>query len=520
MADVSAQIRAAERLLRIKRAPKDYFTFIQLMKPDPNDPGDATRSTFIDRPFPRALARAMESVAGGQHKRMLINCPPRVGKTELTSRLFIPWFMGRNPTKHVIFTGYSDVFAQDIGRDVRANMRSPAYRQIFPNTVLEQGSEAAARLRTTMGGMMYFVGAGGAITGRGGDLIIVDDPIKNSEEANSIAFREKLWTWFNNDVMSRFMTDEAALLVSVTRWSEDDIPGRITDPTNPCFNDEEAAHWKVINMPALAEDADDPLGRKPGEPLFPERQSLDLLMSAKRRDPVAFSALYQQRPSPPDGAFFKADMLRTYASRQELPAGLRIYAASDHAVATKQNNDRTCLMIVGVDEKGQIWVLDVFWKRAPVDEVIEKMINLMRTWKPLTWFAEQDHIAKSIAPFLKKRMREEKVYVQIEESKGYPDKVVKAQPMLGRMSMGMVLFPSFAPWWSDARDEMLKFPRARHDDFVDTLSSIGRALEKMIDGAKPPDVKPAIEVGTMAWIKDQAKRRELREFSLSGGDGF
>jgi predicted phage terminase large subunit-like protein len=518
--DVNTQIRAAERLLRIKKAPTEYFTFAQLLKPDPNDPGDATKSTFLDRPFPRALAKAMEDIANGKRKRLIVNVPPRHGKTELTSRMFIPWFMGKNPNKHVIFTGYSDVFAQDIGRDVRSNMRNPAFKQVFPHCTLEQGSEAAARLRTTFGGMMYFVGAGGAITGRGGDLVIVDDPIKNSEEANSVATREKLWTWFNNDVMSRFMTDEAAILLIQTRWHEDDIPGRLTDPTNPCYNEEEAKLWQVINMPALAEAADDPLGRKTGEPLFPERQSLELLLSAKRRDPVAFSALYQQRPSPPDGAFFKADMLRTYASRDELPSSLRIYAASDHAVATKQHNDRTCMIVAGVDEADRIWLLDAFLDRKPVDFVVEKMIDWMRMYKPLTWFADQDHIAKSISPFLKKRMRETGVYCHIDESKGYPDKVVKAQPILGRMSMGMVYFPSFAPWWADARDELLKFPRARHDDFVDTLSSIGRGLDKLLSGKKTEAPKPEVQVGTMRWIKEESKRREAATFGLGTGDGW
>lgn len=514
---VQAELRAAERLLRIRKAKDDLFTFAQLLKPDPNDPDDATKSTFLDRPFPRVLSRTLMEVDSGKHKRLIINVPPRHGKSELTSRIFIPWYLGRHPTRHVIFATYSDKFAQEFGRDVRVNMQHPAYKQVFPGVSLAKGSEAADRMRTNHGGQLIFAGRGGSITGRGGDLIVIDDPIKNSEEAASLGVREDLWTWFNNDVMSRFMTDEAAILLIQTRWNEDDIPGRLTDPTNPAYNEEEAACWRMLNLPALAED-NDPLGRKPGEPLFPERQSLELLLSARRRDPVAFSALYQQRPSPPDGAFFKADMLNTYASRQDLPQGMRIYAASDHAVATKQNNDRTCMIVVGVDAADVIWLLDVWWKRADTDIVVEQMINLMEKWKPLAWYAEQDHIAKSIGPFLKRRMRERKVYANIVEGKGYQDKIVKAQPLLGRMSMGMVMFPAFAPWWADARDELLKFPRARHDDFVDTLASIGRHLDTLVKGKSDEVKDEGPKVGSMRWMKEQTKAKEAREFSI--GDGW
>jgi hypothetical protein len=144
------------------------------------------------------------------------------------------------------------------------------------------------------------------------------------------------------------MSDTGAIIIIMTRWHEDDLVGRLTDPTNPHYNAEEAAQWKIINIPAIAGE-DDILGREPGEALWPERFGLDYLESFRRRNPVGFSALYQQEPTPADGDFFKVEHA-AHLSQQERPKNLRVYAASDHAVGTKQTNDRTCLLIVGVDE--------------------------------------------------------------------------------------------------------------------------------------------------------------------------
>jgi predicted phage terminase large subunit-like protein len=273
------------------------------------------------------------------------------------------------------------------------------------------------------------------------------------------------------------MSTLGAIIIIMTRWHEDDLVGRLTDPTNPCFNAEEAATWKIINIPAIAEE-DDVLGRKIGEPLWPERFGLEYLLAFKRRNPVGFSALYQQHPTPAEGDFFKKEYLPTYRPEQ-LPKKLRVYGASDHAVGTKQTNDRNCLLIVGVDEDDVIWLLDCWWKRAKADETVEAMIGLMKRWKPVVWWAEGGHISKSIGPFLRRRMREEKVYINVREQTPSADKQQRAQAINGRCAMGMVRFPAAAHWTRDAIDECLKFPGGRNDDFVDTLAHIGLGLNKL-----------------------------------------
>lgn len=500
------QRRAAMRLLKARQARDSLITFTEFTMPDIEDPEDAEKTRYDAQYFHKALAAALEEVEKGQILRLIITFPPRHGKSELTSRRLPAYLLGKDPYRHIIFATYNQPFAEDFGRNVRQIVNSNAYKTVFPNTVLAKGSQAADRLATEEGGLCVFVGRGGSSTGRGADVLIIDDPLKDRQEADSATTREELWNWYNDTMSTRLMSDTGAIIIIQTRWHEDDLIGRLTDPTNPCFNADEAAQWKIINIPAIA-DEDDILGRPKGAPLWPGRFGLEYLESFRRRNPRGFSALYQQKPTPDDGDFFQSHMITTYR-REDLPKSLRIYAASDHAVGVKQANDRTCLLIIGIDERNVIWVLDAWWKRAKTDSVVDAMINLMIKWKPLVWWAERGHISASIGPFLFRLMREKKVYINVVEQTPVADKVTRAQSIQGRMSMGMVRFPSFEPWFEDAKQEMLKFPQARHDDFVDALAHVGLGLERLIKAPTTEEKKSdAPAVGTLGWVKADAKFR-------------
>lgn len=510
LSELQNQRRAALRLLKARKAREDLIAFTQFTMPDPEDPDNADLSRYDPQYFHRALARALQDVESGKIPRLIITFPPRHGKSELSSKRFPAWYIGRDPYRYVAVATYNQTFAEDFGKAVRATMLSPGYRQIFPGTNLRTGSKASDRLETEEGGALYFIGRGGTITGRGADLIIIDDPIKNSEEARSQLVRDQLWEWFQNDIKSRFMTDMGAMIIIQTRWHEDDLVGRLTDPTNPHYDALEAENWKIIDIPAIARD-DDVLGRAAGEPLWPERFGLDYLENFKRANPKGFSALYQQRPTPEDGDFFTADMIKTYKAG-DLPDRLRIYAASDHAVGVKQENDCTCMLVVGVDDRGCIWLLDCWWRRAKTDVVVEQMITMMDRWKPLRWWAESGHISKSIGPFLMKRMAERRVYCHISEQVPSKDKSTRAQSIQGRMSMGFVRFPMFEGWFEDAKQELLKFPEGRHDDFVDTLAHIGLGLDKIVNGTPQPVVESrGPRVGSLAWVKQSSEYRKRQE---------
>lgn len=500
------QLLAIERQERIIAARDELIPYAKIMTPDPNDYYNTAVTKYTAAKVHRVIAASLEEVEAGRIKKLILTVPPRHGKTELASKMFPSWFVGRDPSRSIVVCSYNNNYAKDLGRGVRFYMKMPIYRDIFPACQLMRGSVAADRIQTTHKGLIVFTGREGTITGRGGDLVVIDDPIKNSDEARSQTIRDQVWTWYQRDVLSRSMTDQAAVIIIQTRWHEDDLVGRVTDPENPCYTHETAEGFHIIDLPALAIDMNDPLGRAPGEALWPERFGRPWLLDAKRRDPSGFSALYQQQPAATDGEFFEKDEIVTYQPH-ELPKSLRIYAASDHAVATKAENDRTCLLIVGVDENDDIWVLDCWWKRAKTDVVVAAMISLMRKWAPLRWTAEKDHIAKSIEPFLKKRMQEEQVYCALNQITAHADKRQKAQPLKGRMAMGKVRFPAKAKWFPAAREELLKFDKGRHNDFVDALANIARGLHTMYTGSRPKVQKPQPKVGTFAWVKDQAKKK-------------
>ena len=506
-----------------RRARTDLITFAQYIHPDKNHPDDITKSAYHAQKFHRVMAAALEQTAMGVYPRLMINVPPRHGKTALTAHTFVPWFMGRNPDKHVILATYNEKFAWDFGRKIRDVLRNSLYRQVFPDVKIKKGAAAADRVELTTGGAVFCVGRGGTATGRGGDLLVIDDPLKNRKEADSKVIREELWTWYTQVLQSRAMTDAASTILVQTRWHEDDLPGRLTDPASLFYNEQEAKYWYKIDFPALAEDHD-LLGREKGEALWPGRFSAKWLENTRRTDPRGFEALYQGRPAPEDGVFFDAAHMKEYHSNAHRPPTeeLRIYAASDHAVSIEQGRDLSCCMIVGIDRHDDIWVFpDLFWSRATSDLVVETMCTMIRDHKPLLWWAEKGHITKSIGPFLRKRMNETKSYAAIHEITPVADKQTRAQSIKARMAMGKVHFPAFAQWWPKARSEMLKFPVGTHDDFVDTLSMIGlglmqQATPKRVQVEDDPSTKP----GTFGYLKAETARRERTQKTLRDMKGW
>ena len=515
--EIERQIAAAKRQKLALECKDDFLKFVKFTMPKINDPNNIEKSVFEDAKHHRAIAKALEQVAKGKIRRLIVTLPPRHGKSEMISRRFIPWLMGKDPYKSIIFATYNEDFAQDFGADCRSIMAAPQFNQVFPKFSFRQGGASKSRIQSENGGMSVFVGRGGSITGRGGDVLVVDDPIKDSVEAQSPTLRETLWSWFTQVFMTRLMTEKSKVVIVTTRWHEDDLVGRLTDPSNPHFTKGECSKWKIINLPAFAGDKD-PLKREEGEVLWPERFNKDFLEAQRNLDPRGFSALYQQQPSPEDGDLFQRENIQYYEKRN-LPKDLRIYAASDHAVGIdKTRHDATCLLIVGVDEQDDIYLLDCWWAKQPSDMVVKAMLGLIQRWRPLIWWAEKGHISKAIGPFLRKRMYETRTHCRIHEVAPVANKVQRSQSMIGRMAMKKVFFPKVSSWGQKAVDELLKFPNARHDDFVDTLSWIGMGLGELNSprGYVPKNNLP--KVGTLAWIKWDTKLREQQSsYSTTGG---
>lgn len=512
-------LSAAQRQMQIIQARTQIVPFTKVTMPDYGRPDDPLATKYQNKKHHDLIAAGLEEVEEGRILRLIIVAPPRHGKSELVSKRFPAHILGRWPDLEVIMATYGEEFARDYGTMVREIMRSKEYKQVFPDAKLATGSQAVDHFKTTSGGGAVFAGMGGPINGRGADFLIGDDLIKDKETAESKGARDKAWDWFWNVFMSRRKNDACRVVLVMTRWHEDDIIGRLTDPANPLYNPDEAKLWRVIELPAVARE-DDPLGRKPGEVLWPERFGVEFFEQIKAINLRAYQSLYQGRPTPDDGDFFKKSMLVEYEPG-DLPEidTMRIYAASDHAVSMKQSGDKTCLTLVGVDPDDNVWVLaDTIWRRMPTDQTVESMIDLMERFRPLMWFAEDDHINKSIGPFLYKRMDERRVYTVIEPVRPSKDKETRAQAIRGRMAMRKVRFPKFAPWWDDAKLELLKFPNARHDDFVDPLAHLGSKLRFMVHGVNrsaPTEREP--EPGTFAWIKWAAKWKKKRDAEMSSG---
>lgn len=514
-------VQLLERAQAAMEARERFMPFIKFTMPDAEDPNDVTRSKYKNARHHDALARVIEEVVKGEIPFLILTMPPRHGKTEQVSKRLPAWVIGRFPQWNGVVGTYNDDFAADIGKEVRTIVKTPQFRQVFPAVSLQRGGAASDRLQTTAGGQWSFVGRGGSLTGRGAHILILDDLIKDDKEAQSQAIRDQAWNWFTKVAMTRRMGMKLVVM-TFTRWHNDDPIGRLTDPENPHYNQKLAEKIKIINLPAIAEE-DDPLGRKPGEALWPDgpdKFDLDFLEEQRSLDPLGFEALYQQRPSLLDGDLFKRENIRFYRP-SELPDELRIYAASDHAVATGQRNDFTVLLKVGIDPQSNIYLLECDWRKMKSDVATEAMLGMCRgNMRPLLWWAEKGHISKSIGPFLKKRMLETNTYVNIREVTPVADKAQRAQSIAARVAMGKVFFPQGVPWVEKAINQMMAFPNGTHDDFVDTLAYIGLGLQSQFApaaaSAKKRNELP--KFGTLAWVKLADKwANEQRAVKQAGG---
>jgi predicted phage terminase large subunit-like protein len=447
---------AARELLRRRTARRSLieFTRFTLPKYDP-----AAHHTLI--------AEKLEAAASGQVDRLMVNMPPRHGKSELASRRFPAWLLGINPEIEIVVASYNADKAREFGYEVRDIVRSSEYRALFPNVGLKQDSKAADRWNTDAGGSFRAVGIGTALTGRGADVLLIDDPIKDDEEADSELRRERIWAWYSSVAYTRLSAGGRVIVIQ-TRWHEDDLTGRLL--TEQAKGGDK---WTVLELPAISSD---------GRALWPDRFPVEYLKRIKRVTlPRHWSALYQQRPAPEEGAYFKKDWFRFYDTK---PKHLRIYGASDYAV-TDGGGDFTVHLVVGVDPDDNIHVLDLWKGQTTSDQWVAAWVDLVRQYQPLMWVEEQGQIIKSIGPFLEKRMREEKVYCRREQVTSAADKPTRSRSIQARAAMGKVYLPSKSPWLADFLQELTTFPAGRHDDQVDTVGLIGRMLDELVPASLP-----------------------------------
>ncbi len=410
------------------------------------------------------IAAKLEAVERGEIDRLMIFMPPRHGKSELASKRFPAWCLGRKPTRQIIAASYNSDLANDFGRNVRNIVAEPEFGQVFPGVSLAPDSQAANRMNTNKGGAYVAAGVGTAVTGRGAHIALIDDPFKDREEADSERRRELVWDWYRSTLYTRLMPGGAIVLIQ-TRWHEDDLAGRLLEQDGRV---EDGGQWVVLELPAI---------NTAGQALWPEWYPLPTL--ERIRDTIGqreWSALYQQRPQPDEGTFFQRDWFKEW---EVLPA-LRFYGSSDYAV-TDGGGDHTVHTVWGIDAAGAIYRVEQWRGQTTSDVWIERKLDLIAKHKPLAWFGESGVIKKAIEPMLLRRMRERKVFCRLEWLPSVNDKPTRARAFQAMAASGRVYFETDADL-----SEFLVFPAGKHDDQVDTASLIGMA----IDQAHPAIVKP------------------------------
>ncbi len=484
---ITPQQAAAELVLRID-AQRSLQKCIGILAPD-----------TVPARHHRLLIEKLEAVERGEITRLMVCMPPGGGKSTYASILFPPWFMGRNPKMSVIGASHAGELAERFGRRVRNLVGSTEFKRVF-DFGLSGDNAAAGRWETEKGGEYYAVGVDASVTGRRADLGIIDDPVKGRAEADSASIRQRTWDWYKADFWPRLKPGGRVVLIN-TRWHTDDLAGRLLAEA-----DNGGEKWEVLSLPAEA-GAGDPLGRAPGELLWPEWFTESMFREAKR-DVRNWSALYQQEPTPDTGYYFQAEWVRWYDEMPDIRT-MQTYGASDYAVSS-QEGDYTVHGVFGVDPADNIYVLDWWREQTTSDEWIEAFLDLMDKWQTLMWAEEQGQILKSVGPFIQKRQQERQVYGYRRAYVSSHDKETRAQAIRGRMAMGKVYFPRRKPWATDLISEMLRFPAGKNDDQVDVLSLVGRMLATLVRGDDIRPVEPSRGLAEMTYDEVYAWDARMR----------
>lgn len=457
----------ASQLLARRRARESLIGFTEYTYP-----------RYRTAPHHRLIAKQLERVARkdpitGKREvdRLMLFVPPRHGKSELASKRFPAWYLGHFPEDQLISVSAEASLAADFGRDVRNLLDSNDYRALFKTTLAED-SQAKDKWHTQDGGIYYAIGVNGKVLGRGGDVVLIDDPFGTMADAESSTQRKKVWDWYNGTIYNRLMPNGAIILIA-HRMHEEDLAGKLLEQAKKGGD-----QWTVVELPAIDVD---------GNALWPEQYSLEYLERIKAStaaQPRYWSALYQQNPIPDEGDYWQSDWIKTVPS---LPPKhtMNFYGGSDYAV-TSDGGDYTVHAVIGLDSNKRMYLVDLWRKQTSSDVWIEGWCDLVCYWKPVFWAEERGQIISGVGPFLEQRAIERSAWTAREQFTTHRgDKGVRAQSMRGRVAMSGLHVLDNAPFLADLKAELLAFPGGKHDDIHDALGLIGQLLDRVSAGVVP-----------------------------------
>jgi predicted phage terminase large subunit-like protein len=453
----------------------DLYAFVQAFFPMVSSGDVLLPNWHID-----AITSALMKVMRGEITRLIITVPPRSLKSICASVALPAFVLGHDPTRRIICVSYSENLAGKHANDCRALMRSERYRRLFPRTRISASKDTELEVMTSARGFRLATSVGGTLTGRGGNLVVIDDPMKPLD-AQSQSARESTLQWYGNTLLTR-LNDKArdAIIVVMQRLHLDDLVGYLLEQDG----------WTHLNLPAIAEvEQSIPLGagrfhvRKPGDLLHPEREPQAVLDETKRTmGSVEFAAQYQQSPVPPGGNLIKWSW---FQSHEHCPAAYlpkdRIIISWDTAMSSNELADYSaCVVLLARGETA--YVLDVFRDRLEYPELKRKAIEIHRQWRHATGnyalLIENKGSGMSLIQDLSQ--------LDIHAIRIVPvgDKIMRMNRQTARIEAGSVSLPVRAPWLDDFRSEIMAFPAGRHNDQVDALSqALDRAFNYRASGA-------------------------------------
>lgn len=455
-----------------------------------------------------AIAHALDQVAEGQSRRLLITMPPRNLKSITVSVAWVAWMLGRDPARNFVCVSYSNELSAKLARDCLAVMQSAWYRELFPGTLISAKRSASGDFETTRGGGRLATSVTGTLTGRGGDIIIIDDPIK-PEEAHSETTRNFVNHWFQSTLASRLNDKETGAIITVMqRLHQHDLAGMML----------ESGGWDQLSLPAIAlQDESVPLPggrahlRREGDVLHPEREPRNVLDEIRAlMGSMDFEAQYQQQPLPATGNIVKADWLRTY------PIGFDPKSVSGKIVqswdtATKDGvlNDWSVCITAHV-ARNEIRILDVFRRRLLFPELKAAAIRLARTHGATDLLVEDQASGSQLIQTLRSEQPCGVPHPIARRPEG--DKYSRMAGVSGQIEGGQLLLPEVAPWLGEFLTELLGFPNARHDDQADALTQLMSWV--MIFGPAESD---SVAGPILVWMEDGILRTRGDEHLFGRG---
>lgn len=446
-------------------------------------------TNYVVSRFHTKLAQKLEAVANGTLRRLIVNVPPRHGKSRLTTVELPTWMLGREPTRKIILTSYSNNLASKHSKEARGRVQRPIYRAMFPETQLNPRDAGADEWTTLKGGLYKATGIGGSLTGHGAELLIVDDPFKDFEEAHSPTVRENVWQWFLSTAYTR-LAPEGAIVIIMTRWHQDDLVGRLLDPKRVQELRDAGGigeDWEVLNLPAIAKD-NDPIGRPVGEALFPEKFPATRLNAIRvTLGSYLWAALYDGNPIPKGGNYVDG---ANFIIRQKdsIPDGMGWMRFWDLATSTKVMSDYTA----GVrGALGPAPDAPKDWRDNPKDWPMEYFYLMDFIYGQWEWPRSRERIkstamlerilvgVEAVAGFktgyanLKEVMPED---IAVQDFGVDKDKLTRALPWIALTEAKKVVLVA-GDWITAFKQQVEAFPTGAHDDMVDAVSGVYNMLK-------------------------------------------